>query len=143
MQPPHPLTPRRRDGRSPLRTSVLLAASALVLALSSASAAAYAATGTPITVAGNAPVTATAVETAAASSATLTPTTTPTTFAVQPAGTSGGPGGSDPRPYFSYSATPSATFLDHAAIHNYSARPLSLTIYARDAFNTGDGGFDV
>lgn len=130
MQPSlQPRTARRWLGHRALRTSALLAASAFVLARSSAPTAGYAATGAPQVA---------AIGTAAAAAPAV-----PTTFAVQPTGASGGPGGSDPRPYFSYSVTPGATVVDHAAVHNYGTRPLTLTLYAGDAFNTGDGGFDL
>jgi Bacterial protein of unknown function (DUF916) len=49
----------------------------------------------------------------------------------------------DLRPNFSYSATPGATIPDHIAVLNYSAAPLTLKIYAADAFNTSSGGFDL
>jgi Bacterial protein of unknown function (DUF916) len=62
-----------------------------------------------------------------------------TTFAVQPA-TAGKP---DARAYLSYSATPGAIIKDQVAIRNYSEHPLTLRVYAGDAFNAPDGGFDL
>ena len=132
MQPSHPHTPRSRDGRRLLRSSVLFAA-ALLFGLSSAPVAAHAATGESH---GHAKRTAAKAGTAGAPANART-------FAVQPSGASGGPRGSDPRPYFSYSVTPGATLLDHAAVHNYSTRPLTLTLYAAKAYNAGDGGFNL
>src|SRR5262249_23454429 len=58
---------------------------------------------------------------------------------VQPAG----PAKPDARPRFSYSVTPGATLVDHLAVRNYSPGPLRLQVYASDAFNTPDGGFDL
>ncbi|SDI45001.1 protein of unknown function [Actinokineospora alba] len=63
----------------------------------------------------------------------------PATFGVRPA-TALAP---DDRPNFSYSATPGAVVKDHLAVANISNDPLSLKVYASDAFNTPDGGFDL
>ncbi|MGH3863815.1 DUF916 domain-containing protein [Actinokineospora sp.] len=63
----------------------------------------------------------------------------PATFGVRPA-TAQAP---DNRPNFSYSATPGAVVRDHLAVANISDAPLSLKVYASDAFNTPDGGFDL
>jgi hypothetical protein len=49
----------------------------------------------------------------------------------------------DARSWFTYSATPGATLADHLAVHNYGTAPLTLRVYAADAFNTADGGLDV
>ncbi|WP_066951027.1 hypothetical protein [Streptomyces lushanensis] len=62
-----------------------------------------------------------------------------TTFGVQPSG----PKKPDRRSDFSYSATPGAAVRDHLAVLNHSTRPLKLKVYASDAFNTDDGGFDL
>ncbi|MEU0526014.1 hypothetical protein [Streptomyces niveus] len=61
------------------------------------------------------------------------------TFGVQPSG----PKKPDRRSDFSYSVTPGAAVRDHIAVLNHSARPLTLKVYASDAFNTADGGFDL
>ncbi|WP_436494464.1 WxL protein peptidoglycan domain-containing protein [Actinokineospora sp. HUAS TT18] len=63
----------------------------------------------------------------------------PATFGVRPA-TAEKP---DNRPNFSYSATPGAVIKDHLAVANISNDPLTLKIYASDAFNTPDGGYDL
>lgn len=61
------------------------------------------------------------------------------TFGVQPAG----PKGPDARPHFSYGVTGGATTRDQIAIWNYGEEPLTLAVYASDAVNTLDGGFDL
>ncbi|MFJ7266755.1 WxL protein peptidoglycan domain-containing protein [Streptomyces sp. NPDC099050] len=61
------------------------------------------------------------------------------TFGVQPAG----PKGPDARPHFSYGVTGGATTRDQIAIWNYGGEPLTLSVYASDAVNTLDGGFDL
>jgi hypothetical protein len=61
------------------------------------------------------------------------------TFGVRPA-TATAP---DERPAFSYSATPGARVTDHVAVSNIAENPVTLTVYASDAFNTAEGGFDV
>lgn len=61
------------------------------------------------------------------------------TFGVQPS-TAKKP---DTRPNFSYGVTPGAAVSDHLAVWNYSARPLTLRVYAADAINTTEGGFDL
>lgn len=61
------------------------------------------------------------------------------TFGVQPAG----PKGPDARPHFSYGVTGGATTRDQIAIWNYGEQPLTLAVYASDAVNTADGGFDL
>jgi hypothetical protein len=60
-----------------------------------------------------------------------------TTFGIQPAGL----GKVDQRGYFSYSGTPGGHLSDHAAILNYSYRPIVLRINVADAENTATGGF--
>ncbi|WP_351231846.1 DUF916 domain-containing protein [Streptomyces sp. NPDC002133] len=62
-----------------------------------------------------------------------------TTFGVQPSAAKK----PDARPNFSYGATPGAVVKDHIAVFNYSDRPLTLRVYAGDAFTTADGGFDL
>lgn len=61
------------------------------------------------------------------------------TFGVQPSGAEA----PDARPNFSYGVTPGAAVSDHIAVWNYSTRPLTLRVYAADAINTADGGFDL
>jgi hypothetical protein len=64
---------------------------------------------------------------------------TTATFGVQPA-TGDKP---DARARLTYSATPGAQISDHVAIQNFGTAPLQLHVYANDAFNTSDGGFDI
>ncbi|MFF3213487.1 WxL protein peptidoglycan domain-containing protein [Streptomyces sp. NPDC002886] len=61
------------------------------------------------------------------------------TFGVQPAG----PKGPDARAHFSYGVTGGATTRDQIAVWNYGEQPLTLAVYASDAVNTLDGGFDL
>ena len=49
----------------------------------------------------------------------------------------------DTRPHFAYTAVPGADIVDYVAVSNYSSAPLSLRIYAGDAFTNQDGGFDL
>ncbi|XVV04948.1 hypothetical protein ACQPW3_05965 [Actinosynnema sp. CA-248983] len=58
------------------------------------------------------------------------------TFGVRPA-TAQAP---DTRNNFSYSATPGAVVRDHVAVSNVSNDPVSLHVYASDAFNTPTAG---
>ncbi|MFD7441917.1 WxL protein peptidoglycan domain-containing protein [Streptomyces sp. NPDC059909] len=62
-----------------------------------------------------------------------------TTFGVQPSAARK----PDARPNFSYGATPGAVVKDHIAVFNYGNKPLTLRVYAGDAFTTADGGFDL
>jgi hypothetical protein len=77
--------------------------------------------------------------TASAAPAAPTPVSQAQTFGVQPA-TAAKP---DRRPNFTFTASPGGILTDHLAVSNISLKPLSLRVYARDAFNTPDGGFDV
>ena len=61
------------------------------------------------------------------------------TFGIQPA-TAKGP---DSRDGFTYEATPGAQKVDYVAITNYTTAPVSLHVYATDAYNSQDGGFTV
>ncbi|PSL52217.1 uncharacterized protein DUF916 [Saccharothrix carnea] len=63
----------------------------------------------------------------------------PATFGVRPA-TAQAP---DTRSAFTYSATPGAVVRDHVAVSNVANDPVTLRVYASDAFNTPDGGFDL
>ena len=58
------------------------------------------------------------------------------TFGLQPAQAHK----TDTRSYFSYGVTPNAKVSDHVAVINYSAKPLTLSIYATDATAAADGG---
>ncbi|HEY0804273.1 MAG TPA: hypothetical protein VGD84_04385, partial [Pseudonocardiaceae bacterium] len=78
-----------------------------------------------------------ALPAAAAQRTDTSPTTA--TFGVQPA-TGDKP---DARARLTYSATPGAQISDHVAIQNFGTAPLQLHVYANDAFNTADGGFDI
>ncbi|MFI6066686.1 WxL protein peptidoglycan domain-containing protein [Micromonospora sp. NPDC051227] len=51
-----------------------------------------------------------------------------------------GPNG---RPAFTYKLDSGATLTDYVAVTNHSARPLTLNLYASDAFTTAQGGFDL
>ncbi|HZU56335.1 MAG TPA: hypothetical protein VFA06_10740 [Actinocrinis sp.] len=64
---------------------------------------------------------------------------TSATFGIQPA-TGDKP---DSRARLTYSATPGAQITDHVAIQNFGTAALQLHVYAADAFNTSDGGFDI
>ena len=66
-------------------------------------------------------------------------TAAPATFGVRPA-TAQAP---DTRSAFTYSATPGAVVRDHVAVSNVADDPVTLRVYASDAFNTPDGGFDL
>ncbi|MFV2112953.1 WxL protein peptidoglycan domain-containing protein [Micromonospora sp. LOL_025] len=61
------------------------------------------------------------------------------TWGVAPS-TAKGPNG---RPAFTYKLDPGAKLTDHVAVTNHSARPLTLNLYASDAFTTAQGGFDL
>ncbi len=61
------------------------------------------------------------------------------TWSVAPAGRKG----PDGRPSLTYKLDPGATLTDHVAVTNHSKRPLSLRLYASDAFTTASGGFDL
>ncbi|GIF74598.1 WxL protein peptidoglycan domain-containing protein [Asanoa siamensis] len=65
--------------------------------------------------------------------------TTPQTWGIAPS-TRSGPDG---RPAFTYKLDPGATLTDYAAVSNYSAAPITLDLYASDAFTTEQGGFDL
>src|SRR5262245_10147159 len=63
----------------------------------------------------------------------------PITFAIQP-GTKSGP---DKRGRFDLRLRPGARYVDWVVVTNFSTRPATLGVYAADAFNTPNGGFDV
>ncbi|MFD3450996.1 hypothetical protein ACFWVC_02350 [Streptomyces sp. NPDC058691] len=62
-----------------------------------------------------------------------------TTFGVQPSSAKK----PDARPNFSYGVTPGAAVRDHIAVWNYGNDPLTVSVYAADAINTAEGGFDL
>lgn len=47
------------------------------------------------------------------------------------------------RPNLSYEVAPGGTVTDEVTLFNYSNVPLTFRIYATDAFNNDDGGFDL
>lgn len=49
----------------------------------------------------------------------------------------------DTRPNFSYGATPGGLVKDFVAVDNIGEAPLTLKVYASDALNTPEGGFDL
>ncbi|MFC9971647.1 WxL protein peptidoglycan domain-containing protein [Spirillospora sp. NPDC127200] len=59
------------------------------------------------------------------------------TWAVRPSGPTG-PSGRD---YFVYTASPGQRIKDRVTITNLGDKPLTLRVYATDAFNTADGAF--
>ena len=61
------------------------------------------------------------------------------TFGVRPTGKNG----PDDRPTFAYAATPGGVFNDQMEISNAGTRPLTLKVYASDAFTPRTGGFDL
>ncbi|MFG1885824.1 WxL protein peptidoglycan domain-containing protein [Micromonospora sp. NPDC049102] len=61
------------------------------------------------------------------------------TWGVSPSSAKG-PNG---RPAFTYKLDPGATLTDYVAVTNHSSRPLTLNLYASDAFTTAQGGFDL
>jgi hypothetical protein len=61
------------------------------------------------------------------------------TFGVRPAGEKA----PDNRARFTYGATPGAVVRDFLAVSNIGTSPLTLRVYASDAFNTQEGGFDL
>lgn len=63
----------------------------------------------------------------------------PVTFGIRPA-TAKGP---DDRPRLNYTTAPGSVIKDFIAVSNISNIPLTLRVYAADAFNTSDGGYDL
>ncbi|WP_028193119.1 WxL protein peptidoglycan domain-containing protein [Salinispora pacifica] len=53
------------------------------------------------------------------------------------------PDGPNGRPAFTYKLDPGATLTDYVAVTNHSTHPLTLSLYASDAFTTAHGGFDL
>ncbi|WP_331770209.1 DUF916 domain-containing protein (plasmid) [Embleya sp. NBC_00888] len=67
------------------------------------------------------------------------PAPAPTTWSVQPS-TEQGP---DDRPFFRYALAPGARQIDYVAVTNAGDAPLTVDLYAQDAFTTAAGGFDL
>ncbi|MFF5076462.1 WxL protein peptidoglycan domain-containing protein [Actinoplanes sp. NPDC000266] len=61
------------------------------------------------------------------------------TWSVAPSG----PKGPNGRTALDYKLDPGATLTDHIAVTNHSRKPLTLRLYASDAFTTAGGGFDL
>jgi hypothetical protein len=51
--------------------------------------------------------------------------------------------GPDGRAAYTYKLDPGAELTDYAGISNYSGRPVTVDVYASDAFTTARGGFDL
>ncbi|NUR58609.1 MAG: DUF916 domain-containing protein [Catenulispora sp.] len=62
------------------------------------------------------------------------------TFGIQPKPDPNDPNG---RAAFTFSATPGAAVRDTVVVSNSGDQPLTLRVYANDAINTSDGGFDL
>ncbi|MFC6017735.1 WxL protein peptidoglycan domain-containing protein [Plantactinospora solaniradicis] len=67
------------------------------------------------------------------------PAESPVTWGVTPSS----PKGPDGRASLRYKLDPGASVTDYVAVTNHSAGPVTLTVYASDAFTTGQGGFDL
>lgn len=65
--------------------------------------------------------------------------TAPATFGIRTSGATA----PDNRGKFTFGATSGAVVKDYVAINNVSAEPLTLRVYAADAFNTTEGGYDL
>lgn len=63
------------------------------------------------------------------------------TFGIQPKPKSKDP--KDERAAFSYGANAGASVRDTVVVSNFGEQPLTLHVYANDAINTSDGGFDL
>jgi hypothetical protein len=126
-----PTKNRTKRTRPSARFAALLLTAGALLAPLAAPTTANAATLTTLTTSG--PTTPTP--------GVSTPGTSPNTatFGVQPA-TGNKP---DSRPRLTYDATPGAQITDHVAVQNFGTQPLQLHVYANDAFNTADGGYDI
>jgi hypothetical protein len=121
-----------------------LAAIALVAAMGSAGLSAVPASAASLPKAQAAvktPTHGTSTTTTAPPSSTTT-TTTPSdiTWSIQPS-TVHGPTG---KPSFIFSnVTPGSRFKSYVGVTNYSAFPVTFSVYAADGVNTPNGGFDV
>ncbi|WP_203862946.1 WxL protein peptidoglycan domain-containing protein [Plantactinospora mayteni] len=67
------------------------------------------------------------------------PAKSPLTWGVTPSS----PKGPDGRDSLRYKLDPGASVTDYVAVTNHSAGPVTLTVYASDAFTTAQGGFDL
>lgn len=77
---------------------------------------------------------------AAAAAPTPTPSAAPVvTWGVAPSSRTG----PDGRAAFTYKLDPDAELTDYAGISNYSGQPITVDVYASDAFTTPSGGFDL
>jgi hypothetical protein len=76
---------------------------------------------------------------AAAPAPTPSPSAGSVTWGVAPSSR----GGPDGRAAFTYKLDPGADLTDYAGISNYSGRPITVDVYASDAFTTPAGGFDL
>jgi hypothetical protein len=74
-----------------------------------------------------------------AGAAAAAPSPSPVTWGVAPSSRTG----PDGRAAFTYKLDPGAELTDYAGISNYSARPITVDVYASDAFTTPSGGFDL
>ena len=61
------------------------------------------------------------------------------TWGVQPSS----PKGPNLRPYCNYVLSPGSQLTDYVGVTNFSDKPLTLSVYASDAFNNSTGGFDL
>lgn len=64
---------------------------------------------------------------------------TRSSWSVQPATASG----ADTRPNYTLTLKPGDTVTDYVSVSNLGEQPLTLAVYASDAFNTPQGGFDL
>ncbi|PZG01771.1 WxL protein peptidoglycan domain-containing protein [Micromonospora deserti] len=53
------------------------------------------------------------------------------------------PTGPNGRSAFVYKLNPGAAITDHVGIVNHSTRPITVSVYASDAFTTAQGGYDL
>jgi hypothetical protein len=67
------------------------------------------------------------------------PSPSPVTWGVAPSSRNG----PDGRAAFTYKLDPGAELTDYAGISNYSGQPITVDVYASDAFTTPSGGFDL
>ncbi|GAA2679027.1 WxL protein peptidoglycan domain-containing protein [Actinoplanes palleronii] len=61
------------------------------------------------------------------------------TFGVRPTGKTG----PDKRSTFAYAATPGGVLTDQVEVSNAGLKPITVRVYASDAFTTSGGGFDL
>ncbi|GAA1949241.1 WxL protein peptidoglycan domain-containing protein [Catenulispora subtropica] len=109
------------------RITTLLTAAGLAVLVPLSTASAAPASAAPAT---RAPAPAVAPLSAAAHAGTAT-------FGIQPKPNPG------ERAAFSYNANAGASVRDTVVVSNFGDQPLTLHVYANDAINTSDGGFDL